>query len=224
MEPLEAEVEALALVCLGSFTPRLAQPSWLARHDLIAEAEADNAEVTVVSNEFTVFKTEWFTLEMLPERFQVQTSLSAYYMSLTDLVVGLLRILPEASVGAFGINHHGHFKLPNKRLYHALGHRLAPKDLWSNLLKDPGTRKVVIQGERTDGNAGYIWLTVEPSQLVEHGVYLHCNDHYIPTHGVASTAELAADMISESRRQSFERARDFFAKVLEYAREADLKG
>ncbi|GAA1635391.1 hypothetical protein [Actinoplanes couchii] len=219
MEPLEAEVDALTLVCLGSFAPGVVQPAWLARHDLIPAAEADATELIVVSNEFTQFRTEWFTIEVLPERLQVHSALSAYFAPLADLVSELLRVLPSATVDAIGINHHGHFRLRDSEQYNRLGHRLAPKTMWNDLVKQPGMRKLVIQGERTDGNKGHILLTVEPSQAVQNGVFLHSNDHYSIPSGNEPSAEFAADLIAENRRQSLERSQDFFRRVIEFARE-----
>lgn len=81
MELPEVEAEALTLVCLGSFVPAVIQPSWLARHELIPASEADAADLTVVSADFTQFRTEWFTIDVFQDRLQVSSGLAAWCLS-----------------------------------------------------------------------------------------------------------------------------------------------
>jgi len=63
---------------------------------------------------------------------------------------------------------------------HRIGHRLAPKKDWGNILKEPGLLSLVMKGKRPDGLEGYIQVKVEPSRvpIAQPGVYIQFNDHY----------------------------------------------
>jgi len=62
--------------------------------------------------------------------------------------------------------------------WHAAGHKLAPKEIWSPVLKQPGLRAITISGEREDEYTGYINVTVEPCQPNGSGISIRVNDHY----------------------------------------------
>jgi hypothetical protein len=79
-----------------------------------------------------------------------------------------------------GINRQAHFRSSSEGAWHAVGHRLAPKEPWAGLLEKPGMRRVSMLGQRPDEYRGDIVVTVEPSMVLRpgFGVYLEVNDHY----------------------------------------------
>ena len=58
----QSERQGMSIVALGSFNPAIFHPIWFARQGLIRDAEAEAAEIQVVSPEVTLVKPEWFTL------------------------------------------------------------------------------------------------------------------------------------------------------------------
>jgi len=77
-----------------------------------------------------------------------------------------------------GVNRNYHFRMNSLEEWHAFGHKVAPKELWNNILKTPGLRSLTIEGMREDGLKGYIRVKVEPSRRVHPGIYIQVNDHY----------------------------------------------
>ena len=225
METVEAELEALEVVAVGTFHPGVVQPSWLARQSFIPDTEADSANVIVITNDITQFTTEWFTVEVLAERIRVITQLNSYALPLRDLVVGLLRELPEIRVTAFGINHSAHLKLDSEEVWHRVGHRMAPKKFWERVVGDPLTANVTIQGKRESGHKGVVNLSLQPSTRVPFGIFLSSNDHYdLIDSESKSSGEVAAELLSQEYEGSLERSYAFFKALLDYAVEAKEAG
>lgn len=68
--------------------------------------------------------------------------------------------------------------------WHALGDRLAPKDLWREVLTSPiregtpGLRTLVVEGSRQATSARWIRIKIEPSVRLPNGIYLEAHEHY----------------------------------------------
>ena len=84
---MNPEVQSLAIVLRGQFSPIIFQPSWLASENLIRKKEADAAEVEIIHPNATIYSIEWFQLRVLSDRFQVMTTLPPYFEPLRDLVL-----------------------------------------------------------------------------------------------------------------------------------------
>jgi hypothetical protein len=97
---------------------------------------------------------------------------------LRDLVVGVLRLIPEPQLGVLGINHDVHFGVASPAAWHATGDALVPKEIWEDLVEFPGTASVIIQGQRPGKYAGFVQITVQPSSQMPQGVFVQYNDHY----------------------------------------------
>ena len=75
------------------------------------------------------------------------------------------------------MNHDMHFKMKDEDRWHRLGHILAPKEVWSPLLDQPGLRSLIIQS--SPSRKGQLQIvhnvSVAPSVLVRPGVYMQLN-------------------------------------------------
>jgi hypothetical protein len=178
LEPAIAEYDAVSVVLLGSFNPRIFQPSWFVAQGLLAPEMAQDAAVELINNDFCAFETSWCRIEVLSDRWMIR-SLSAPIMEpLRDLVEGTFKILSHTPVRAIGINSHGHFAMTENQ-YFAIGHALAPKEkFWSPIMEQPETLGVVVQGSRPDKNEGRVVVRVEPSTAVSYGIYIDINDEF----------------------------------------------
>lgn len=175
------EIEASTIVMLGSFNPTIFQPRWLGAQQLIRAEEAENAKIATIQTEVADFKTEWFHLQVLQNRFQIVCTDPRQYGPLRDLVAGMFAILPHTPVAALGMNRNFHFEIPSVDVWHEIGHKLAPKDLWNPILEAPGLRSMQIQGRRKQANGGVVHVKVEPSVPIKHGLYVEVNEEFKPT-------------------------------------------
>lgn len=66
------EIDAASVVMVGSFNPAIFQPLWLGAQKLIRSDEAENAKITTIQAELADFRTEWFQMQVLQNRFQTQ--------------------------------------------------------------------------------------------------------------------------------------------------------
>jgi hypothetical protein len=175
------EIDASTIVMLGSFNPTIFQPRWLGAQQLIRTEEAENAKIATIQNELADFKTEWFHLQVLQNRFQIVCTDPRQYGPLRDLVAGMFAILPHTPVTALGINRNFHFEMSSVDVWHAIGHLLAPKEFWSPILEEPGLRSMQIQGRRKEANGGVVLVKVEPSVPIKHGLFVEVNEEFKPS-------------------------------------------
>lgn len=126
----------------------------------------------------TVFSAGWLQIQVLEDRFEASTSQVPYFEVLRDLVQGAFNVLDQTPVWGVGINQSFHFPLGSEALWHQVGNKLAPKELWTSILEKPGMLSLTIQGVRPDKHEGYINVRVEPSQRVKYGIFIDINDHY----------------------------------------------
>jgi hypothetical protein len=192
--PIEKpSVEGLIIVLAGSFNPRIFDPWWFAKQRLIQDEEAEKAEVGVITAELALFSIGWLRLQAEAERVQISTSQPQYYDAVRDFVLGTFRILRHTPVKGLGFHWMAHFPSTDKEDWHAIGDRLAPKDLWRDVLKEPGLLKMVMRETRTLHD--WTNVTFEPSAQVQPGIYFEVYDHYDI---VDSDTPLGADVIMKT--------------------------
>jgi hypothetical protein len=185
MDSLKTELEAFAIVLIGSFNPPIYQPEWFARMGLIREEEAKNAKIDVVHADIASALIGSIKIQVRSDRFTATTLNAADYETLRDLVVGTFKTLPHTPIRLMGLNFDAHYRLSSLEAWHALGDRLAPKGMWSAILDKPGMGSLMIEGRRRDNRKGYVRVKVEPSMRIKDGVgvFVNVNDHYeVPDH------------------------------------------
>ncbi len=178
--------EQISIVLIGSFNPAIFQPAWFAAHDLIPsdKNKVPSATLNVSHPEITDFSvaghggTESFHLQVIPQRLVLTTLSTAFYDSLRDLALGTFRILSHTPIAKMGINRAFHFEMPSKDAWNSVDDRLAPKNDWRKVLKEPGLIGLTIQGQRADNYKGYIQVKLEPSAKFQYGVFVEVNDHF----------------------------------------------
>lgn len=172
------EIDGHSIVFLGSFNPQIFQPAWFSNQNLIRKEEAETAKIEIIHREVVTFSTDWFRLEVTPERIILSTNQSQYYEPLRDIVLGTFRILHHTPIAKMGLNRDHHFLMASEEAWHAIGHKLAPKDPWCSILEKPGMASLTMQGKRPDQYKGAINVRVEPSGRVKPGVFVLVNDHF----------------------------------------------
>lgn len=100
--------------------------------------------------------------------------------------------------------------------WHAVGHRLAPKEMWRGVLEKPGIRSLSMEGHRGDEFIGRITVKVEPSQRIEYGVYVNINDHYeVEDQETSLGCGEVIDILESSWDKSIARSEKIAKKILE---------
>ena len=193
------EIEDFALVLIGEFNPAIFTPRWFAGVGLIDDKDAEHAEIELIHNEVSIFRTNWFRMEVQRERFRIG-NIDDISIRIFDLVIRTFKdFLPHTPIRASGLNYSVHYAVENYSNIMRLGERLAPKEPWGewgsvllgNEDAEPhklneflghqlgGLRSLTMeQSLRGDGNPGYIRTKVEPSARVKPGVLVEVNDHY----------------------------------------------
>jgi len=171
----------LSIVLRGTFNTRIFHPLWFLDHGLVGKSVAkmaENDDNFIIHESFCQLNFEWATIQIQPDRFLAKTIDDACDERLKDLVVNTFILLGHTPIEALGLNRSMHFEVKEEADWHKIGHKFVPKDnTWDKLLKNPGTRSVMVQGERSDGEDGYIMIKVEPSSRLVHGVLLDINNH-----------------------------------------------
>lgn len=171
----------VSVVLVGDFNPAIFHPVWFASQDLLGKLEADNAEIEVTHKNISIFTIDWLRVEVTRERFVATLSQDGFEALLLDFVAGTFKKLSHTPVRAVGLNRNCTFSLSQTEEWHALGHKLVPKDeLWNDLIRNPGTKTVTVTGLREEDceTPGQINIRVEPSGAAKNAVHIDVNDHY----------------------------------------------
>jgi len=212
---MKPEIQALGIVLLGSFNPKIFHPAWFAANGLIGKLEGDAIEVEILTSDITVLHLDWLRLETTQNRFTATTEQEPYFEALQDLVVGTFDLLNHTPVHSLGINHSCHFRMKSEEDWHKFGHMLAPKEPWDGILEKPGMLRTEMRGIRNDGCLGNIKVRVEPSARVDYGVYIHVNDHYeIRDKDNVMGCNEIIDILNAHKKKSIDRARDIADLIL----------
>lgn len=177
------EAERASIVLVGSFNPAILHPQWFATHGLIPEAEAEAANVAVVSPNLTAVEFAWFTLEVMDERFIVTTPDPSQYRALAECVSGTFGLLEFTPIAAMGLNSERHIRAPTENIWAPLEDMLAPREVWTTVLPGPRDGASALQtlsvvGERPESSAEWLSVTIEPSRLFQPGLFLQTNEHF----------------------------------------------
>jgi hypothetical protein len=208
------EVATTNIVLLGAFNPAIFQPAWFARQGLLPGDEAEGAEIALIHPEFVSFTAGWLQLQVTQSQFLASASEDPLE-ALRDLVMGTFSLLRHTPVSKMGINRDAHVRMPDESSWHRVGHTLVPRDRWA-FLREPGLRSLVEEGVRPDDYLGYIRVKVEPSNLVQPGVYMQVNDHYQWSVEPGDTAvESVLDVLKNGWEASLERAEMFIDSIIE---------
>ncbi len=224
MSGTQAAVRNASIVVIGPLSPALFQPHWMAAQGLITEAEAENVQNLVVTHEFSNFTTEWLSLNSVGEKLTLTTELEPYFSLLRDLAASLIELFDRIPVSAIGLNRAAHFDLGSVERWHRVGHALAPKaGIWDDILENPGTRRLAIVGERK-GRPGNVNVAVEPSNVVDNGLFVEVNDHFVAPDGVGAGSDWAAGVIAEEWSAHEEHAARVFDRMMSIGALDDIEG
>ena len=177
------EAESASIVLVGSFNPAILHPQWFAKHGLIPEAEAEAANVAVVSPNLTAVEFAWFTLKVMDERFMATTPDPSQYRALEECVSGTFGLLEFTPIVAMGLNSERHIRVPTKDIWTPLEEKLAPREVWTPVFPGPRDGASALQtlsvvGDRPESSAERLSVTIEPSRRFQPGLFLRTNEHF----------------------------------------------
>jgi hypothetical protein len=214
MPPLKIHTQMTSVVLGGSFNPRIFEPLWFSRNELVPEQEANEAEVQLINREFCHVSFGWVDLVALEDRLQVETtSETVNDGQIRDLLVGVLRLLPHTPIKVGSIHHRAEVAIASEDEWHNVGHALAPKELWEGVLDKPGMFDFAMQGVRPDELEGAIKVRIQPSQVVRPGIFLNVNDEFLMPSADDGTD--AAELLDGLWPDAESRALEIRSKLLE---------
>jgi hypothetical protein len=220
MSPRARRLFSDSIVVLGSFNPSIFQPAWFSAQHLITSGEAEGANIQVIHSEIAAFNTEYWNLQCTTDRFAVGSDRAPAPEIIRDLVVGIFTLLVHTPVRAVGLNRTEHWEMEDEHSWDSFGDRLVPRNNWNSFLTNPGMRSLTVEGQRPDDYEGYIWVKVEPSTQVGHGVFIDVNDHYVvPSTENKGTqtmdgADKLVELISAEWANSRDRAQEIIRGLL----------
>jgi hypothetical protein len=173
----QVQNETTYAVLLGNFNPRIIEPLWLAKQGLVAEEEAERAERQLIDAEMSRIVFPWAELIVLQNQVQVESGPEMVSDSqLRDLAVGMLRLLPHTPVQVVSIQHRVTVIAASEDQWHNVGHAIAPKEIWEDVLEKPGILDFAMQGTRPDDHEGSIKVRIRPLPDPKWAVWINVND------------------------------------------------
>jgi hypothetical protein len=167
-------LDRTSIVLKGSFNPTIFQPAWFARHGLLRDTEADEAQVQIVHQQISDFKTGWLQVQATRDRFVAVSLNGGYEAPLLDFVISTFTLLEHTPLSHLGMNREVQLQFDSIDRWHRFGHTLVPKGPWPKTLKNPGLLRVTIQGERQEPGA---FVTVTVTSTGERRADIDINDH-----------------------------------------------
>jgi hypothetical protein len=210
------ESEALEVVMLGSFNPAILHPQWFLRQKLIGEEQALAANVKVVASEVADVSFAGMHIVCLSQSLILSIQNVAFSTKLFDLVDGILTLLPHVPVRACGINPSAHYRVETVEYWHKIGDTLAPKKpIWDPLFPESGMQNLTIKSPRTPEAGRYVNITVEPSILVNPGLFVKVNTHFDVPKELRDSGgtDAVRQFINNERATACEQARRVAAKI-----------
>ncbi len=197
MAPPRIHTQSTIVVLLGSFNPRIFEPLWFSRNELVPEQETSKAEVQLINREFCHVAFGWVDLIVTEDRLQAETtSETVNEGQIRDLLVGVLKLLPHTPITGGSIHHQTEIAIKTEEEWHAIGHALAPKAMWDGVLDKPGMFDFAMLGVRPDDLRGAIRVRIRPSQVVQPGIFLNVNDEFfMPDEGEHPDAAALLDRL-----------------------------
>lgn len=203
------EISGGSIVLLGSFNPKIFQPEWFGRQNLIPQEEVEQAEIKFINPQYCQFETERFALQVTSERFLAASKGNTDAILLRDLVLGTFFVLEHTPSTAIGLNRHMHFQMASEEAWHRVGDKLAPKDGWSGVIEDgrPGMQSLDILTPKSEPPGAMMLVRVQPSLKIKPGVYFETNEHY----PAGSLNELLVIL-----RERWEEAQNYARRIAEH--------
>jgi hypothetical protein len=174
--PHESQERAAAVVLVGRFNPSIFQPAWFEAKDLVAPVDAESKNMILMDG-YVSYETPQFQLVCTEDRCQFGTTAkTATADVLRDIVVGTFALLPETPLWEFGVNHAAHIP-KDVRSWDELAAQLGDPHRTFVLLPNQRLSTVEFGADRDDGRQGRRTILLQPSILLDGGVYVGFNDH-----------------------------------------------
>ena len=175
---MRIEKKERAIVVIGKFNPAIFHPSWFKANELMRESEIDNSELKVVTNDLTIFKCGWLTVNVEQQRLQYVTTFESAFKSLMDISASTFKILHHTPVQIFGINHTRFYSFSTQEERDAFGFRLVPKTNWDSFSSYVGFNNLEVYLNRKDSVPGRFGVTISPELGSHTLIRVTFNDHH----------------------------------------------
>jgi hypothetical protein len=230
------DISGASIILLGSFNPRIFNPDWLVQKGVLGREEGAATEIEVIHRDVSAFKSDWFSVNVFPDRFQIQGTVEPL-VRVRDFVVKVFgQYLPETPVTKLGINRQVHFSVRDFAVRDAIGERLAPKEAWGewgpqisgrSRIGEEGYPKrhggmlslSMVQRDVPDRDAGHIQVKVEPSTQLACGIFLEINDHYEAKPEATAGASAMVAVAEKSWDESIKRSEWIVDQIMKLAHE-----
>lgn len=213
----QPKIKGHNIVLIGNFNPLIFQPAWFGAEGLLQKLESEKATVEIIHPDAVIFSLDWLRLEVIRERFMVETTQEPFDEIIRDLVIGTFNLLRHTPITKMGINRQMHFPMESEEKWHTAGHKLAPKELWSEILEKPGMCSLTMEESiRRDGLKGYIRVKIEPSAKIHPGIFFEVNNHF-ETKDASSTVgcDEIINILKNSWAESYKRSENIIYSVYE---------
>lgn len=178
----EQKLAEASIVVVGDFNPRIFQPEWFHRYELLRPSEVEaavTAENFVLTEQLTNFEADWLLLQVTRDRFFAKAKDPSKFRVLGDFVAAICELLEHTPVRLLGLNRMAHYQVDSVEEWHKIGDTLVPKEIWDGILEETGLRGVNLDARARNELAEHFHLKIQPSARVQpHGVYFDFNEQY----------------------------------------------
>lgn len=211
-DPAILDERQVSIVLVGSFNPRILQPSWFDARGLLDEEDVESVNM-IVSEAITAFRAPLFTVVCDHNRCQFTTTSKTPTPDIVkDLAVDTFKILAETPINRIGINALAHLPA-NQKSWDALTAQLGDPQAVFVLMDEQKLRTIELTGRRPNDDVdGSCQILMQPSGIFPGGVYVQINDDLQVSHpDEGADARQAMDILQAQWKAS----RDFAEITIE---------
>jgi hypothetical protein len=175
------------IVVAGQFHPGIFTPDWFEFHEIVSKEDCEKAKIKYIESSIIHIDFGWFIWFSDPQRIMIELNVDGYDDQMLDLLRSILTMFSYTKVSAVGINFHFSINMNAAEDWHAIGHTLAPKDIWKKSFGREdlhyGMKETAIQVDDFYGEESVLNIALKTANNIndtkhQHRLAIEFNNHF----------------------------------------------
>ena len=167
----------ITIVIAGQFHPGIFTPDWFEFHKIVSKEDCENAEIKYIDSSTVHINFGWFSWFSDPQRAMIELNTDGYDDRMLDLTRSIVTMFAYTKVSAIGVNFKFFININAEDDWHAVGHTLAPKDVWKSSFGSEelhyGMKETAIQVDDFYGEDSLLNMSVKTANNVNDPKHRH---------------------------------------------------
>ncbi|KTS29702.1 hypothetical protein NS381_03330 [Pantoea stewartii] len=215
----------VTIVIAGQFHPGVFTPDWFESHQIVSKENCESAKIKFIDSSVVHIDFGWFGWYSEPQKIMIELNTDGYDNQMLDLTRSILNMFSYTKVSAIGINFAFSINIHATEDWHAIGHSLAPKEIWKQSFGRNdlhyGLKETAIQVDNYYGENSLLNMTLKAANSINdkkhnHRLHVEFNNHFtMPDHNSWNDdMELALGKYFEIKKVNLDGYQKLFSSIL----------